>query len=114
MKFKELQEQLQQYKLADTKNQIIQVLSSRGLDTNLADFIVTSDDVDECQNKIDKLDKIIKNAVKIEVEKRINSDTPRKNIGINESFTKKDFDNLTFSQQMKLTKENPDIIAKLI
>ncbi len=113
IRFNELQEQLSQYKLADAKNQIIQVLSSRGMDTNLADFIVTSDNVEECQSKIDKLDKIIKNAVKVEVEKRINSDTPKRNIGGYEGMTKADFNKLSLTEQMIIYNENPQLYKQL-
>ena len=67
----ELEEQLQAFQIERNKSELKSVLSTRGLSAEFADIITVSDDIEESQANIDKLDKLFKAAVKAEVEKRL-------------------------------------------
>ena len=115
---KELQEEVSRYKLANTKAEISKVLNSRGLDAAFADFIVTSDDEQECLEKINSLEKLFKKAVKNEVEKKL------KNIGGRVkgseggteygTVTKEQFKKMTLAEQNRLYEENKELYMELI
>ena len=114
----DLQEELSKYKLANTKAEISKVLNSRGLDAGFADFIVTSDDEEECLEKINSLEKLFKKAVKSEVDKRL------KNIGgkIKGSegstdygtITKEQFKRMSVSEQNEIFTNNRELYMELI
>lgn len=114
----DLQEELSKYKLANTKAEISKVLNSRGLDAGFSDFIVTSDDEEECLEKINNLEKLFKKAVKSEVDKRL------KNIGgkIKGSegsadygaITKEKFKKMSVSEQNEIFLNNRDLYMELI
>ena len=111
----ELEEELNKYKLSNTKAEIAKVLGNRGLDPNLVDFIVTSDDTDECMEKIESLDKIFKNMVKKEVDARLkaNSYTPRSSLGLDGSITREQFTKMSLSEQSTLAINNKQLYDEL-
>lgn len=111
----ELEEELNKYKLSNTKAEIAKVLGNRGLDPNLVDFIVTSDDTDECMEKIESLDKIFKNMVKKEVDARLktNSYTPKSSLGLDGSITREQFTKMSLSEQATLAKNNKQLYDEL-
>lgn len=109
----ELQEQLGQYQLAATKAEIAKVLSTRGLDANLVDFVVTSTDQDECLEKIETLDKIFKTMVKKEVDSRLKSNTPKSTLGLGGEITKAQFNKMTLAEQSELYTNNKDLYTQL-
>lgn len=107
----DLEEQLMQYKLSNTKSEIAKVLNNRGLDANLVDFVVTNDDTDECLAKIEQLDKIVKKMVKIEVEKKLPhyATTPKMSVP-SEGMTREKLASLDYEQQIAYLIEHPDFI----
>lgn len=109
----ELQEQLGQYQLATTKAEIAKVLSTRGLDANLVDFVVTSTDQDECLEKIGTLDKIFKTMVKKEVDSRLKSNTPKSTLGLGGEITKDQFNKMTLAEQSELYTNNKELYTQL-
>ncbi|MCI1959693.1 MAG: DUF4355 domain-containing protein [Clostridia bacterium] len=105
----ELQEQLNQYKLSNTKAEICKVLNNRGLDASLADFIVTSDDTDECLEKIETIDKIFKAMLKKEVDSRLkgSAQSPKaSSLGLDGSVTKEQFGKMSLSERAELYSNN--------
>lgn len=110
----DLEEQLMQYKLANTKTEIAKVLSNRGLDANLVDFVVTNDDTEECLAKIETLDKIVKKMVKAEVEKKlpIYASTPKMSINT-EKMTKEQFNKLPLMELQQIYMTNKDLYTEL-
>ncbi|WP_069999440.1 DUF4355 domain-containing protein [Cellulosilyticum sp. I15G10I2] len=114
MRIQELEDQLQQFRLTNTKVEIGKVLSNRGLDANLVDYVVVSDDADEAMERIEKLDKIFKNMVKIEIEKRLNTSNPKvSTVGLDGQITKEQFNKMTIQQQTDLYKNNKDLYMQL-
>jgi len=114
-KIADLEEQLQQYKIASTKAEISKVLGNRGLDVNLVDFVVSSDDTDECLEKIETLDKIFKAMVKKEVDARLktNGDKPKSSVGLDGNITKDEFKKMTIREQQALYTNNKALYDEL-
>lgn len=110
----DLQEELSKYKLANTKAEISKVLNNRGLDANLVDFVVTSEDTDECLKKIETLDKIFKAMLKKEIDSRLKSNSPKNSIGLDSNITKEQFQKMTLAEQSALAKNNKTLYDELI
>ena len=110
----DLQEELTKYKLANTKAEISKVLNNRGLDANLVDFVVTSEDTDECLEKIETLDKIFKAMLKKEIDSRLKSNSPKNSIGLDSNITKEQFQKMTLAEQSALAKNNKTLYDELI
>ena len=75
----ELEEQLREFTVEKNKSELKSVLSARGLSAEFADIVKISDNLEEAQANIEKLDKLFKDAVKNEVEKRLAGNTPKGN-----------------------------------
>lgn len=110
----DLQEELSKYKLANTKAEISKVLNNRGLDANLVDFVVTSEDTDECLEKIETLDKIFKSMLKKEIDSRLKSNSPKNSIGLDSNITKEQFQKMSLAEQSALAKNNKTLYDELI
>ena len=112
----ELKEQLAQFTVEKNKSELKSVLSARGLSAEFADIISITDDIEESQAKIETLDKLFKDAVKTEVEKRLSA-TGGAPKGSGASFTgevsKEAFRKMPLSEQAKLAQENPELYKKL-
>lgn len=110
----ELEEQLAQFQIEKNKSELKSVLGARGLSAEFADIISISDDITASQANIDKLDKLFKDAVKAEVEKRLAGNTPKGNgSNITGEITKEQFRQMPLSQQSALYKDNPELYKKL-
>ena len=110
----ELEEQLAQFTIERNKSELKSVLSSRGLSAEFADIILINDDIETSQSNIDKLDKLFKEAVKAEVEKRLAGTTPRGNGGSTTAeITKESAKKMSMAQLQQLEKENPELFKKL-
>lgn len=111
----ELEEQLSQFQIEKNKSELKSVLGARGLSAEFADIINISDDIEASQANIDKLDKLFKEAVKVEVEKRLAGNAPKGNgTNITGEITKEQFRKMSLSQQSALYTENPELYKKLI
>lgn len=113
MRIQELEEKLKEFNIMQTKAEVTKVLNARGLNTQFADLIEIGEDVEEAQKKIDMLDKLFKQAVKAEVEKRISTTAPKIGTVKTEGLTKKDFYKMTLAQQEELYKENKELYLAL-
>lgn len=98
--------------LAENKNACSNILSDKGLPIQLVDFVVDVD-ADTMQEKIKTLDKYFKLAVKSEVEKRLTSTTPKKNLPLDGAITKESFKKMSIAQQSELYTTNPDLYTQL-
>lgn len=113
-KISELEKQLAEFQIERNKSELKSVLSSRGLSAEFADIITISDDLEASQANIDKLDKLFKEAVKAEVEKRIAGTAPRGNSsGKPAEITKDAFSKMSILEQTKLYRESPETYKKL-
>jgi glutamate/tyrosine decarboxylase-like PLP-dependent enzyme len=88
------------------------VLSSRGLSAEFADIVVISDNIEESQANIDKLDKLFKKAVQTEIEKRLAGNAPKGNTGTAE-LTKESAKKMSLADMNKLAQNDPDKFKSL-
>ena len=113
--------------LAENKATASQILADRGISAQLVDMVV-AEDADEMMENINRLDNAFKASVKAEVEKRLATKTPKKNLPLDthitkEQFramplsdthiTKEQFRAMPLSQQAELYKTNPDLYKQL-
>ena len=99
--------------LAENKNEASKILAEKGISLSLVDFVV-ADDADTMKANIDLLDKAFKASVKAEVEKRLGSNNPKKNLQSEGSITKEQFRKMNIAQQSELFKTNPDLYKRLV
>lgn len=109
----ELEEQLAQFQIERNKSELKSVLSSRGLSAEFADIIAINDDIEASQANIDKLDKLFKNAVKAEVEKRLAGSTPKGNGTAPAEITKESAMKMSMAELSALEKNNPELFNKI-
>lgn len=98
--------------LAENKATASAVLADRGLSPQLVDLVV-AEDADDMLENINKLDNAFKASVKAEVEKRLASKTPKKNLPLDAAITKESFKAMPLSKQAEIYKSNPDLYKSL-
>lgn len=103
----ELKEQLAAFTIERNRSELKSVLSARGLSAEFADILLINDDIEVSQQNIEKLDKLFKNAVKAEVEKRLAGNTPRGNGGAKQ-YSKENRKNMTLAELQQFKKTNPE------
>ena len=114
MRIQELEEQLKEFNILQTKNEVVKVLNERGLNAQFADVIAIGEDVAEAQKKIEMLDKLFKAAVQEEVKKRLNSNVPAVGTDANGGqITKEAFQKMTLAQRTALYQQDPDLYRQL-
>ena len=114
MKIEELQSQLAAFQIEKNRSELKSVLSSRGLSAEFADILSISDDLEESQANIDKLDKLFKAAVKAEVEKRLAGNSPKGSGGQSQPMTKEDFLKLPMHEMQRLMDSNKEFYTNLL
>lgn len=114
-KIAELEERLAQYEIEKNRSELKSVLSSRGLSAEFADIIVINDDLEQSQANIDKLDKLFKAAVKLEVERRLAGNTPKGNAnnGASAEYTKETAKKMSLAEMNELATKDPDKFKQL-
>lgn len=114
-KIAELEEKLAQYEIEKNRSELKSVLATRGLSAEFADIIVINDDLTQSQANIDKLDKLFKEAVKTEVEKRLAGNVPKGNgsNGASAEYTKETAKKMSLAEMNELAAKDPDKFNKL-
>jgi hypothetical protein len=111
---KQLQEQLEEYKLTNIKLDTVKVLEKRGLSATLVDILVTTTDIEVVQANIDKLDKAFKQAVNNAVAKKINSTgTKNSNNSSTGEVTREQFKKMNIAERTAIFKSNPELFKEL-
>lgn len=108
----ELEEQLAKFQIESNKSELKSVLSSRGLSAEFADIISIGDDIEAAQANIDKLDKLFKEAVKLEVEKRMAGTTPKR-ASTSAEITKETAKKMSLAEMNELAATNPTLFNQL-
>lgn len=110
----ELEEKLAEFQIERNRSELKSVLASRGLSAEFADIILINDDIEVSQANIDKLDKLFKDAVKTEIEKRLAGNAPKGN-GTNATaeITKETAKKMSLAELSTLEKSNPELYKKL-
>ena len=114
MKIEELQSQLAAFQIEKNRSELKSVLSSRGLSAEFADIINIGEDIEEAQAMIDKLDKLFKDSVKSEVEKRLAGNSPKGSGGQSQPMTKEDFLKLPMHEMQRLMDSNKEFYTNLL
>ncbi len=99
--------------LAENKNEAGKILADKGLSLSLVDFIV-AEDAETMKQNIELLDKAFKQSVKAEVEKRLSSSSPKRNLPPDEAMTKESFAKLPLMKQQEIFLTNPELYKTLI
>ena len=108
----ELEEQLREFTVEKNKSELKSVLSARGLSAEFADIVKISDNLEEAQANIEKLDKLFKDAVKHEVEKRLAGNTPKGN-NVSTKLTKETARKMTIAEMNELAEKDPALFKEL-
>lgn len=110
----ELEQLIAEMNVERNKSELKTVLSTRGLSAEFADIIAITDDITASQEKIDKLDKLFKAAVKAEVERRLAGNAPKGNgSGSATEITKEAAKNMTMAERQNLYNSNRELYNKL-
>lgn len=109
---KAIEEKEKQLALAENKNEASKILAEKGLSLSLVDFVV-AEDADEMDTRIKLLEKAFKASVKAEVERRLNSTTPKKALEDDSTITKDSFKKMSIREQQELYNSNPELYKQL-
>lgn len=105
-------EKEKQLALAENKNEASKILAEKGLSLSLVDFVV-AEDADTMAANIKLLETAFTQSVKAEVEKRLASKSPRKNLPLEHSITKEEFRKMSTTELMELKQNNPELYNNL-
>lgn len=95
--------------LAENKNEASKILAEKGLSLELVEFVV-AEDAETMNANITLLEKAFKASVKAEVEKRLTSQSPKKNLPLDGgAMTKERFNALSLKELSDLQRDNPEI-----
>lgn len=116
MRISELESQLADYQLAQSRSEMMKVLNARGLSAEFADLLAIGPDIEEAQATIDAFDKLFKKAVADEVKKRLaeTSNIPQLAEAVSGKLTKEQFNKMTLAEQQALYNSDPELVRSLI
>lgn len=116
MKIAELEGQLKDFQMAQTKNEVMKVLNARGLSAEFADMLAIGTDTEEAQQMIDSFDKLFKKEVAREVKARLaeTSAVPQIAEAMSGKMTKEQFNKLTIAEQQALYNSDPELVRNLL
>ena len=98
--------------LAENKNIASQILADKGLSLSLVDFVI-AEDAETMNSNIRLLEKAFKDSVKREVEKRLGSSAPKKNLPVEETITKEKAMKMGIRERQNLLNNNPNLYKTL-
>ena len=110
---KAIAEKERELAMAENKNEASKILAEKGISLDLVDFVV-AEDAETMNANISLLDKAFKASVKAEVEKRLKSSTPKKELPLDKELTKEGFNKLSLTEQVKIYNENPTLYKELV
>lgn len=109
---KAIEEKEKALALAENKNEAGKILADKGLSLSLVDFVV-AEDAETMNSNIRLLEKAFKDSVKREVEKRLGSSAPKKNLPPDETITKEQAKKMGIRDRQQLLMNNPELYAQL-
>lgn len=107
---KAIAEKEHQLALAENKTEASKILAEKGLSVALVDFVV-AEDAETMMENIKLLDDEFKKCVKNEIEHRLQTTTPKKNLPV--EMTKESFQKLSIVERTQLLRNNPELYNKL-
>ena len=116
MKIAELEGQLKDFQMAQTKNEVMKVLNARGLSAEFADMLAIGTDTEEAQQMIDSFDKLFKKEVAREVKARLaeTSAVPQIADAMSGKMTKEQFNKLSLNEQQAMYNSDPELVKNLL
>lgn len=99
--------------LMENKSAASSILAEKGISLSLVDFVV-AEDAETMNANITLLDKAFKASVKAEVEKRLTSSTPKRNLPTDNVITQEVFTKMTARDRALLEANNPELFQELI
>ena len=116
MKIAELEGQLKDFQMAQTKNEVMKVLNARGLSAEFADMLAIGTDTEEAQQMIDSFDKLFKKEVAREVKARLaeTSAVPQIADAMSGKMTKEQFNKLSIAEQQAMYNSDPELVKNLL
>lgn len=116
MKIAELENQLKDFQLAQTKNEVMKVLGARGLSAEFADMLTIGTDTEEAQQMIDSFDKLFKKEVAREVKARLaeTSAVPQIADAMSGKMTREQFNKLSIAEQQAMYNSDPELVKNLL
>lgn len=116
MKIAELEGQLKDFQMAQTKNEVMKVLNARGLSAEFADMLAIGTDTEEAQQMIDSFDKLFKKEVAREVKARLaeTSAVPQIADAMSGKMTKEQFNKLSLAEQQAMYNSDPELVKNLL
>ena len=116
MKIAELEGQLKDFQMAQTKNEVMKVLNARGLSAEFADMLAIGTDTEEAQQMIDSFDKLFKKEVAREVKARLaeTSAVPQIAEAMSGKMTKEQFNKLSIAEQQAMYNSDPELVRNLL
>lgn len=109
---KAIAEKEKQIALMENKNAASKILAEKGISLSLVDFVV-AEDAETMNANITLLDKAFKASVKAEVEKRLSSTTPKKNLPLDGAVTRDSLKRMSIGELDTLFKNNPELFEEL-
>ena len=109
---KAIEEKEKALALAENKNEASKILADKGLSLSLVDFVI-AEDAETMNSNIRLLEKAFKDSVKREVEKRLGSSAPKKNLPPDETITKEKAMKMGIRERQNLLNNNPELYAQL-
>lgn len=109
---KAIEEKEKALALAENKNEASKILADKGLSLDLVDFVI-AEDAETMNSNIRLLEKAFKDSVKREVEKRLGSSAPKKNLPPDETITKEQAKKMGIRERQQLLMNNPELFAQL-
>ena len=94
--------------LAENKATASTVLADKGISAKLVDLVV-AEDADTMMSNITLLEKAFKESVKAEVERRLATSTPKKNLPTDTAITRESFSKMSIAQQTEIYQNNPEL-----
>ena len=109
---KAIEEKEKALALAENKNEASKILADKGLSLSLVDFVI-AEDAETMNSNIRLLEKAFKDSVKREVEKRLGSSAPKKNLPPDETITKEQAKKMGIRERQQLLMNNPELYNQL-
>ena len=109
---KAIEEKEKAIALEENKNEASKILADKGLSLSLVDFVI-AEDAETMNSNIRLLEKAFKDSVKREVEKRLGSSAPKKNLPIEDTITKDKAMKMGIRERQNLLNENPELYNQL-
>lgn len=107
-----IEEKEHELAIAENKAAAAGILSDKGISPKLVEFVV-AEDADTMNHNITLLEAEFKASVKAEVERRLQTSTPKKNLPMDKTITREEFQSMSLTQQAEIFAQNPNLYAQL-